>query len=193
MNEQEFINQLKQQGIELTALQIEQFKKYYELLVEWNQKMNLTAITDQEGVYLKHFYDSLTIAFNFKFNNQKIIDVGAGAGFPSIPLKIVYPDLKVTIVDSLTKRITFLNHLFKELKLTDCQAISARAEEYAKDHRQEADIVMARAVARLNILDELCLPLVKVNGYFLALKGLKAKEELKEASNGIKILGGRVD
>ena len=99
MNEQEFINQLKQQGIELTALQIEQFKKYYELLVEWNQKMNLTAITDQEGVYLKHFYDSLTIAFNFKFNNQKIIDVGAGAGFPSIPLKIVYPDLKVTIVD----------------------------------------------------------------------------------------------
>lgn len=193
MNEQEFINQLKQQGIELTALQIEQFKKYYELLVEWNQKMNLTAITDQEGVYLKHFYDSLTIAFNFKFNNQKIIDVGAGAGFPSIPLKIVYPDLKVTIVDSLTKRITFLNHLFKELKLTDCQAISARAEEYAKDHRQEADIVMARAVARLNILDELCLPLVKVNGYFLALKGLKAKEELKEASNGIKVLGGRVD
>ena len=129
----------------------------------------------------------------FKFNNQKIIDVGAGAGFPSIPLKIVYPDLKVTIVDSLTKRITFLNHLFKELKLTDCQAISARAEEYAKDHRQEADIVMARAVARLNILDELCLPLVKVNGYFLALKGLKAKEELKEASNGIKVLGGRVD
>ena len=119
--------------------------------------------------------------------------MGAGAGFPSVPLKIVYPELKITIVDSLTKRITFLNHLFKELNLSNCQAISARAEDYAKDHRQKCDIVMARAVARLNILDELCLPLVKVGGYFLALKGLKATEELEEAGKGIVLLGGQVE
>lgn len=193
MSKQEFIKQLEEKGIILTDKQIQQFQRYFELLVEWNEKMNLTAITDQEGVYLKHFYDSLTIAFDFEFTNQSIVDVGAGAGFPSVPLKIVYPDLKITIVDSLTKRITFLNHLFKELGLDNCSAISARAEEYAKDHRECCDLVMARAVARLNILDELCLPLVKVGGYFLALKGLKAGEELSEAKKGIGILGGKVE
>ena len=190
MNELEFIKQLETKGITLTPQQVNQFKQYFKILVEWNEKMNLTAITDEEGVYLKHFYDSLTIAFDFDFTDQSIVDVGAGAGFPSVPLKIVYPELKITIVDSLTKRITFLNHLFKELNLSNCQAISARAEDYAKDHRQKCDIVMARAVARLNILDELCLPLVKVGGYFLALKGLKATEELEEAGKGIVLLGG---
>lgn len=193
MNELEFINKLKEKGIVLNKQQIQQFKQYFEILVEWNEKMNLTAITDEEGVYLKHFYDSLTIAFDFDFKDQSIVDVGAGAGFPSVPLKIVYPDLKITIVDSLTKRITFLNHLFKELGLQNCKAISARAEDYAKDNRQKANIVMARAVARLNILDELCLPLVGVDGYFLALKGLKAKEELDEAKKGIEMLGGKVE
>lgn len=193
MNELEFINKLKEKGIVLSKQQIQQFKQYFEILVEWNEKMNLTAITDEEGVYLKHFYDSLTIAFDFDFKDQSIVDVGAGAGFPSVPLKIVYPDLKITIVDSLTKRITFLNHLFKELGLQNCKAISARAEDYAKDNRQKANIVMARAVARLNILDELCLPLVGVDGYFLALKGLKAKEELDEAKKGIEMLGGKVE
>ena len=141
----------------------------------------------------KHFYDSITIAFDFEFASQSIVDVGAGAGFPSIPLKIIYPDLKVTIVDSLTKRITFLNRLFEALELTNCKAISARAEEYAKENREKCDVVMARAVARLNILDELCLPLVKVGGYFLSLKGLKADEELNEAKKGIGILGGKVE
>lgn len=193
MNELEFIKKLEEKGIVLTKKQIEQFKQYFKILVEWNEKMNLTAIVDEEGVYLKHFYDSLTIAFDFDFNDQSIVDVGAGAGFPSVPLKIVYPDLKITIVDSLTKRITFLNHLFKELGLENCKAISARAEDYAKDNRQKADIVMARAVARLNILDELCLPLVIKDGYFLALKGLKAKEELDEAIKGIELLGGKVE
>lgn len=193
MNELEFIKQLETKGITLTPQQVNQFKQYFKILVEWNEKMNLTAITDEEGVYLKHFYDSLTIAFDFDFTDQSIVDVGAGAGFPSVPLKIVYPELKITIVDSLTKRITFLNHLFKELNLSNCQAISARAEDYAKDHRQKCDIVMARAVARLNILDELCLPLVKVGGYFLALKGLKATEELEEAGKGIVLLGGQVE
>lgn len=193
MNELEFIKKLEEKGIVLTKKQIEQFKQYFKILVEWNEKMNLTAIVDEEGVYLKHFYDSLTIAFDFDFNDQSIVDVGAGAGFPSVPLKIVYPDLKITIVDSLTKRITFLNHLFKELGLENCKAISARAEDYAKDNRQKADIVMARAVARLNILDELCLPLLIKDGYFLALKGLKAKEELDEAIKGIELLGGKVE
>ena len=167
MSKKEFIELLKNKGIILSDKQIEQFDKYFKLLVEWNEKMNLTAITDEEGVYLKHFYDSITIAFDFEFASQSIVDVGAGAGFPSIPLKIIYPDLKVTIVDSLTKRITFLNHLFEALELTNCKAISARAEEYAKENREKCDVVMARAVARLNILDELFLPLVKVGGYFL--------------------------
>lgn len=192
MTEQEFYMRLKEKGIILTERQQAQFEKYYEILIEWNQKMNLTAITDKEDVYLKHFYDSITIAFDFPFSSQTIIDVGAGAGFPSIPLKIVYPQLKVTIVDSLNKRITFLNHLFEQLQLKDCQAIASRAEDYAKEHRESADLVMARAVARLNILDELCLPLVKVNGYFLSLKGKKAKEELTEAQKGIQLLGGEM-
>lgn len=193
MFKEEFVELLKNKGIVLSEKQITQFDKYFKTLVEWNEKMNLTAITDENDVYLKHFYDSITIAFDFEFNQQSIVDVGAGAGFPSIPLKIVYPDLKVTIVDSLTKRITFLNHLFQELDLTDCKAISIRAEDYAKDNREKCDIVMARAVAKLSILDELCLPLVKVDGYFLALKGLKAAEELEEAKKGINVLGGKVE
>lgn len=193
MTEQEFQNYLKEKGILLNQKQLEQFQRYYELLVEWNKKMNLTAITEKKEVYLKHFYDSLTIAFDFPFENQSIIDVGAGAGFPSVPLKIVYPELTITIVDSLNKRITFLNHLFDELKLNNCQAIASRAEEYALFHKESADIVIARAVARLNILDELCLPLVKKNGYFLSLKGRKAKEEVEEAQKGIQILGGQVE
>ncbi len=126
MTQQEFIVSLEEKGIVLSEKQIEQFEKYYEILVEWNEKMNLTAITDREGVYLKHFYDSLTIAFDFPFSNQTICDVGAGAGFPSVPLKIVYPELNVTIVDSLNKRITFLNHLFKELELDHIQAVDSR-------------------------------------------------------------------
>jgi 16S rRNA (guanine527-N7)-methyltransferase len=193
MNEQQFIQALQDNGITITEKQIQQFRLYYKTLVTWNQKMNLTAITDKEEVYLKHFYDSISIAFDFPFDNQSIVDVGAGAGFPSIPLKIIYPNIKVTIVDSLTKRITFLNHLFSVLEVSNCQAFSARAEEYALAHRESYDIVTARAVAKLSILDELCLPLVKVNGHFLVLKGLKAKEELKEAKQGIIKLGGHIE
>lgn len=192
MNQEQFIEALLKQGITLTNKQLQQFHQYYETLIEWNNKMNLTAITQKEDVYLKHFYDSLTISFDYDFNHQSLCDIGAGAGFPSIPLKIIYPDLKITIVDSLTKRITFLKHLVEVLQLDQVEAISARAEEYAKDHRESFDIVTARAVARLNILDELCLPLVKPNGYFITLKGLKAKEELSEAKQGIEKLGGKV-
>lgn len=193
MNEQQFIQALKDKGIDLTTKQQQQFSLYHKTLVEWNEKMNLTAITDKEEVYLKHFYDSVSIAFDFPFHQQSIVDVGAGAGFPSIPLKIIYPNLKVTIVDSLTKRITFLQHLFSVLEIDNCQAVSARAEEFAVEKREYFDVAMARAVAKLSILDELCLPLVKVNGYFLALKGLKAQEEIAQANKGIAILGGKLE
>ena len=192
MNQEQFIASLQKQGITLSQKQIQQFELYYTTLIEWNQKMNLTAITQKEDVYLKHFYDSLTISFDYPLDQQSLCDIGAGAGFPSIPLKIVYPNLKITIVDSLTKRITFLKHLANVLELENVTAISARAEEYAKDYRESFDIVTARAVARLNILDELCLPLVKINGDFITLKGLKAQEELKEAKAGIEKLGGKV-
>ena len=192
MNIEQFINALHDKGISLSDYQLKQFEIYYNTLVEWNEKMNLTAITDKEDVYLKHFYDSLTISFDYDFNNQTLCDIGAGAGFPSIPLKIVYPDLKITIVDSLTKRITFLNYLTQVLKLNNVTAVSARAEDYAIGHRETFDIVTARAVARLNILDELCLPLVRIGGHFITLKGLKAKEELNEAKHGIDKLGGKV-
>lgn len=192
MNQEQFIEALKEKGIVLSEKQIRQFEIYYKTLIEWNEKMNLTAITCKEDVYLKHFYDSLTISFDYELNNQSLCDVGAGAGFPSIPLKIVYPDLNVTIVDSLTKRITFLKNLIHLLGLENVQAISVRAEDYAANYRESFDIVTARAVARLNILDELCLPLVKVNGSFITLKGLKAQEELEEAKQGIEKLGGQI-
>lgn len=193
MTEKEFIEKLNESNITLSDKQIKQFNLYYHTLVEWNEKMNLTAITDKEDVYLKHFYDSITIAKDYSFSNQTIADIGAGAGFPSIPLKIIYPELKVTIIDSLNKRITFLNHLFDVLELDNCKAIASRAEDYTKDNRETFDVVMARAVARLNILDELCLPLVKEDGYFLSLKGKQAKTEIEEAKRGIEILGGNIE
>ena len=192
MNIEQFIQALKEKGIELTEKQLNQFELYYKELVEWNEKMNLTNITEKEDVYLKHFYDSLTLAFDYPLSNQSIADIGAGAGFPSIPLKIVYPDLKVTIVDSLNKRITFLNHLVKVLELENVNAIAARAEEYAINHREQFDLVSARAVARLNVLDELCLPLVRVGGMFISLKGNQGVIEVEEAKNGILKLGGKV-
>lgn len=193
MIQQDFIQRLQAKGIELSSKQRQQFEMYEQLLIEWNEKMNLTAIVDAEEVYLKHFYDSLTLSFDMALKNQSLCDVGAGAGFPSIPLKIIYPDLKVTIVDSLNKRIVFLQHLVEQLQLKDVFLFACRAEEFALTHRESFDIVSARAVARLNILDELCLPLVKEQGWFIALKGKKAKEELVEARQGIALLGGKVE
>lgn len=193
MNIETFIEKLKEYNITLTPKQLDQFNRYYELLVEWNEKMNLTSITNKEDVYLKHFYDSITLAFFHPLESESICDIGAGAGFPSIPLKIVYPNIKVTIVDSLNKRITFLNHLVKELGLDNVTAIAARAEEYAIDHRESFDIVSARAVARLNILDELCLPLTKLDGYFITLKGSQGDIELEECGKAIEKLGGKVE
>ncbi|KMY55911.1 16S rRNA methyltransferase [Bacillus sp. FJAT-27231] len=195
MNKEQFQQQLAEKGIQLSASQLEQFNLYYQLLVEWNEKMNLTAITDEEEVYLKHFYDSLSAAFYFDFSGSPAIcDVGAGAGFPSIPLKIAFPDIQVTIVDSLNKRISFLNHLAEQLQLKDVHFYHDRAETFGRlpEHREQYDVVMARAVARMSVLSELCLPLAKVGGVFLAMKAASAQEELKNSHKALTILGGRL-
>lgn len=197
MNKEQFYNAVKEKvGIELSELQKEQYRKYYDLVVEWNQKINLTAITEEDEFYTKHFFDSISLAFYKDYSNiESICDVGSGAGFPSIPLKILYPNLKVTIVDSLNKRIKFLNLVKDELGLSNCNFVHARAEEFGqnKEYRESFEIVTARAVARLNVLAELCLPLVKKDGYFLSLKAQKAEEETKEAINAIKLLGGKLE
>lgn len=192
MTEEQFYKALQEKGIELSDTQKQQFKRYFEVLVEWNEKMNLTAITDAPSVYLKHFYDSITSAFYVDFTKyESVCDVGAGAGFPSIPLKIIYPHLSVTIVDSLNKRITFLNHLASELKLEKVAFVHARAEEFGRNpkYREQFDVVTARAVARLSVLSELCLPLAKQGGLFVSMKGAAASEELKDAARAVKLLG----
>ncbi|MFS0575832.1 16S rRNA (guanine(527)-N(7))-methyltransferase RsmG [Sporosarcina sp. 179-K 3D1 HS] len=192
MNEETFLQALKEHGIELNQTQIHQFKRYFELLVEWNEKMNLTAITDLPSVYLKHFYDSISAAFFVDFSGEKTLcDVGAGAGFPSIPLKICFPELKVTIVDSLNKRIGFLNHLADELQLQNVHFVHARAEDFGQNimYREKFDMVTARAVARLSVLAELCIPLVKSGGIFISMKGAAAEEELADAKKALSVLG----
>lgn len=192
MNEQQFIEALRAKGIDLSDRQIEQFRTYFTELVEWNEKMNLTAITDEPSVYLKHFYDSITAAFYVDFSKEMTVcDVGAGAGFPSIPLKICYPHIELTIVDSLNKRITFLNHLADELQLEKVHFVHARAEEFGKNkaYREQFDLVTARAVARLSVLSELCVPLVKKGGQFVAMKGAAGPEELTDAKSALNILG----
>jgi 16S rRNA (guanine527-N7)-methyltransferase len=194
MTPEEFKQLLSQKDIMLSEHQMKQFARYFELLVEWNEKMNLTAITEEKEVYLKHFYDSISLAFFEDFaSNKAICDVGAGAGFPSIPLKIVFPTLKVTIVDSLNKRITFLNELVQALELDEVSLYHDRAETFGRqaEFRASFDYVTARAVARLNVLSELCLPLVKKDGFFLALKAAKSEEEITEAKAAIAILGGK--
>lgn len=196
MNVNSFQERLLEKGISLSSKQLHQFERYYELLVEWNEKINLTAITEKEEVYLKHFFDSISAAFYYDFHQgQAVCDVGAGAGFPSIPIKIVFPHLNVTIVDSLKKRITFLEKLATELQLENVSFFHDRAETFAKrkDHRESYDVVTARAVARMSVLSELCLPLVKINGTFLAMKAATANEELENAQKAIKVLGGQFE
>lgn len=181
---------LKELNIELTFEQQELFRKYYEFLIQENKKYNLTAITNEEEVYYKHFYDSLTlIKTNLIKEGVSLCDIGSGAGFPGIPLKIIYPNLKLTIVESQTKKTEFLKKLVNFLELDNVEIINKRAEEYA--HTKYFDIVTARAVADLSILNELCLPLVKKGGYFIAMKG-NYEEELKRTLNGITILGGKL-
>ncbi|WP_050613520.1 16S rRNA (guanine(527)-N(7))-methyltransferase RsmG [Bacillus testis] len=196
MNEEQFITMLKEKGIELSPRQVEQFQLYYSTLVEWNEKMNLTAITEKNEVYLKHFYDSITAAFYVDFSQvEHVCDVGAGAGFPSIPIKICFPHLKVSIVDSLNKRISFLEHLAHTLQLENVHFYHDRAETFGQNpaHRESYDLVTARAVARLSVLSELCLPLVSQGGRFFAMKAASAQEELKDSKKAISTLGGEME
>lgn len=196
MNPEQFMNALKSNGIEINNHQLKQFDVYFQMLVEWNEKINLTALTAKEDVYLKHFYDSITASFYYDFTKElHICDVGAGAGFPSIPLKICFPHLKITIIDSLNKRIGFLNNLAAELEIDDVYFFHGRAEDFGSDpqFREQFDVVMARAVARMSVLSELCLPFSKKNGTFIAMKGAQAREELTDAKKAIKVLGGEIN
>ncbi len=195
MNPELFQATLEKENITLNEPQMKQFDQYLELLQEWNEKVNLTAITEEEEVYLKHFYDSATLAQQIDFVDKtiKLCDVGSGAGFPSIPLKIMFPNIEVTIVDSLKKRINFLQLLVDELGLENVHLFHARAEDFGQDkaHRNTYDVVTARAVANLSVLAEFCLPITKVGGTFAAMKGSKASEELNDSKKAIKTLGGK--
>lgn len=188
-------NYIKDYKITLTENQYEQFQKYFELLAEWNEKMNLTAITDESGVALKHFADSLSL-LNFVDipQNSSLADVGTGAGFPGVVLKIARPDIKLTLIDSLNKRLVFLGEVCAQLGI-EAELIHSRAEDGARDEklRENFDFAVSRAVARMNVLSEYCLPYVKVGGAFCAMKGAQANDEFKESLNAINTLGGKLE
>lgn len=188
-------NLLNEWNIVLSDYQIDQFKKYYELLIEWNSFMNLTSITDKNEVILKHFADSIALFRYLNLSDESLIDVGTGAGFPGIPLKIVCPKLKVTLVDSLNKRVNFLNEVIGCLNLEDIFTVHSRAEDLAHNdvYREKFDYCVPRAVANLSTLSELCLPFVKTGGYFIPYKSEKTSEEISAAHNAIAILGGKLD
>lgn len=197
MNPEKFVLELSKHNFEVTDKQKQQFKLYFKMLIEVNEHVNLTRITEEDEVYLKHFYDSITPLFTFGAvfkDGATLCDVGAGAGFPSIPLKILKPGLKVTIVDSLQKRLNFLKDLISELGLTDVELVHGRAEDVGQNklYRERFDIVTARAVARMSVLSEYCLPLVKKGGYFVALKGPKAEDELDDGKKALEVLGGKL-
>lgn len=197
MNPEIFAEELANYGFKLSSKQKEQFATYYNKLIEFNKKVNLTRIIDKNEVYLKHFFDSITplLEFSDLFKGEKsLCDVGAGAGFPSLPIKILCPDLSITIVDSLGKRLKFLDELVSDLSLDKVTLVHSRAEDAGqnKNLREKFDLVTGRAVARMSVLSEYCLPLAKVDGYLVALKGPKAQDELAEAKNAIEVLGGSV-
>lgn len=196
MTPQTFYEQLEAFGIVLTDQQKKQFERYFDLLVEWNQKINLTAITEKNEVYLKHFYDSIAPILQGKITNEpiRILDIGAGAGFPSLPMKIIFPNLEITIIDSLNKRIQFLNLLSEALELTNVHFFHGRAEDFGQDKafRQQFDIVTARAVARMQVLAELTIPFLTLNGRLIALKASAADQELNQAKHALTTLFAQV-
>ena len=182
-------------GIQLTNQQVDQFFEYYRLLVQWNEFMNLTALTEMEEVMEKHFVDSLALSKAAEVGNiETLIDVGTGAGFPGIPLKIAYPHLRVVLLDSLNKRVKFLSTVIETLGLTNIQAVHGRAEDAArqKDYREQFDAAVSRAVANMASLSEYCLPFIKVGGVFVPYKSGNIEEELKDAGKAVKTLGGTI-
>lgn len=196
MEIQEFSQKLQEKSklinIELEENQIEKFYNYMNLLLEWNEKINLTAITEPNEVILKHFIDSATI-IKYIENNMSIVDVGTGAGFPGIPLNIIKNNAKYTLVDSLNKRINFLNEVIEKLGLQNINTVHSRIEDFAKNNKEKFDIATSRAVASLNVLLEYLLPLVKVGGICICMKGSNAKEEIENASKALEILGGKIE
>ncbi|MCI6737305.1 MAG: 16S rRNA (guanine(527)-N(7))-methyltransferase RsmG [Intestinibacter sp.] len=179
-------------GLEANEKVLSDFQKYKELLVEWNQKMNLTGIEDEKEVFIKHFLDSISaVTKGYIQNGMSLIDVGTGAGFPGMPLRICLPELKVTLLDSLNKRINFLQEVSSKLSIDDIEFIHGRAEDFGKneDYREKYDIATARAVAGLPVLMEFCVPFIKVGGYFVCLKGPNANLELEESKKAMEVLG----
>ena len=193
MNKELFVNEVEKLGIEVTSEKLEKLNLFYKLLIEWNEKINLTTITEEESVYLKHFYDSLTLFRDIDLNkNIKICDVGSGAGFPGIVLKIFFPNINITLIDSLNKRIIYLNDIIEKLELTNIEALHYRMEEFSKIHEEEYDYITARAVSQLPILCEISVKALKVNGSLVFMKA-NCEEELLGIEKKIDKLGLKID
>ena len=193
---EKFDIQLEHLKIDLNNKQNEQFKQYYELLIDWNKVMNLTGITDRDEVYEKHFIDSLASVKAVDIEKiDSVIDIGTGAGFPGIPLKIAFPHLHIVLLDSLNKRINFLNEVIQTLQLDGITALHGRAEDFAKkdEYREKFDLSVSRAVANLSTLIEYCLPYIRVGGIFVSYKSSTVDEEIEQAKNAVKILGGKIE
>ncbi len=191
MNKEEFLLETQKLGIELNDFQLSQLEVYCNELLEYNKHTNLTAIRNPEDVYLKHFYDSMTIVKNIKLTNESVIDVGTGPGFPGVVLKIIFPEINLTLLDSNNKKTKFLTYICEKLGYNDIKIVNERIEEFVKENRYSFDIVTARAVSHLRIISELCLPLIKENGLFIALKG-DATLEIEESKDTLRVLNSEI-